>query len=1011
MLKRAVPAFAICLVLFGSSTSRAQQILHIPSDVGDLQTAISQVADGGVIEMAPGTYTAPSGAWHIFNNTKSFTVRAAPGAAVTLSGGGAHDILRFQNNSNAKPVIFEGLTFANGFTTTAGLAAAVTLGRAQATFIDVAFVSNTSNTSTNGGAGLVAELGSKAFFDRCTWTGNRATYGGAGMLAMEASEIYIHESEFIDNRTNISGAATNSFGGAIALVGGVLRVTNTRFDSNGAGYAGGAIFAMGSWADPVTTPVSDVLIANSTFTNNQSAPAAGITPPTAPEGGAIHAEDQTTLKIYNTRFLNNTARAGGAISCYRCIVEAYHSLFRGNTATGKGGGEGNGGTIFAHSDDSNDPSTNNGAINRRSASLTVTDSLFQGDPAGTTSEGRIGGCIFLAGDGSRAYGLGGVKAMGGVAGNLSPGLLDHVAFANCDVVGDPTQSGTGGALAASLASLSIHDVLIIKSDATSTGGVTASGGGLALYNNTTASVDASVIAGNTALTYGGGIWVSGSHLDLTNSSIVENALTSGNLGSGLFSASDTGGGGAPAKDTSGTVTGCVISHNTGASAYQIMDGDISTGPINSIQYFDNQIYPNDNFSFLNGIAGARNVPGLDSLVVSRTNGTSTIKAPNHDNNGPGSLPQTGGLWAVPASRMPVGASGDAAGPTESDLVYGWSGVTQASLDGSSRSGFSGIEAASSSGSHALVVGTQSFGTNVWDGAAVHTALSASPSLISAGSASTLSWSTASGAFLDESVDHGAPLPATPSASGSVQVQPSSSTPYRGWLVAEEGGDVDQAIVDLNGANDLMLKNGFEGGNFASWSTSVTDNGNLSVTGTAALASTAKGMQAVVNDTNSMYVEDDTPAGESRYRARFYLDPNTFDPGESAGSHRARVFIAYDAQGQRTFTVSLKRQDGAYSILARVRKNDGTRVDTPVVAISNAPHAIEVHWRGRSSAQDGILDLWIDGNEVALLTGIANDGATVESVRLGAMSLKTGARGTLYFDEFESRRLEYISTLP
>ena len=42
-----------------------------------------------------------------------------------------------------------------------------------------------------------------------------------------------------------------------------------------------------------------------------------------------------------------------------------------------------------------------------------------------------------------------------------------------------------------------------------------------------------------------------------------------------------------------------------------------------------------------------------------------------------------------------------------------------------------------------------------------------------------------------------------------------------------------------------------------------------------------------------------------------------------------------------------------------------------------------------------------------LTGLDNDANGVDRVRLGAMVVKPGASGTLYFDRFESRRETYI----
>src|SRR5262249_51080061 len=81
------------------------------------------------------------------------------------------------------------------------------------------------------------------------------------------------------------------------------------------------------------------------------------------------------------------------------------------------------------------------------------------------------------------------------------------------------------------------------------------------------------------------------------------------------------------------------------------------------------------------------------------------------------------------------------------------------------------------------------------------------------------------------------------------------------------------------AVDLVFSDGFETGDTSHWSASA-GGGQLSVTGAAAMGGSTRGLQAVVNGTSSLFVEDRTPADESHYRARFYLDPNGFDPGTS-----------------------------------------------------------------------------------------------------------------------------------
>jgi hypothetical protein len=199
--------------------------------------------------------------------------------------------------------------------------------------------------------------------------------------------------------------------------------------------------------------------------------------------------------------------------------------------------------------------------------------------------------------------------------------------------------------------------------------------------------------------------------------------------------------------------------------------------------------------------------------------------------------------------------------------------------------------------------------------------------------------------------------------------------------------------------------GFESGGLDGWSATSTDGFDLSVTGDAAMAGTTAGLEAVVDDTNPLFVQDDTPNGETRYRARFLLDSHDFDPGEASGHLRSRIFIAFDRSALRVFTLVLKRQDGGYSVAGRVRRDDGTRADTGFFPITDGPHSLEVKWRRASApgAMDGTFTLLVDNVVVSVLVGLDNHSKAVDFVRLGAMSLKAGASGTLFFDEFESRR--------
>ena len=167
-----------------------------------------------------------------------------------------------------------------------------------------------------------------------------------------------------------------------------------------------------------------------------------------------------------------------------------------------------------------------------------------------------------------------------------------------------------------------------------------------------------------------------------------------------------------------------------------------------------------------------------------------------------------------------------------------------------------------------------------------------------------------------------------------------------------------------------------------------------------------GLSAAVDDTLGLYVQDDSPSDEGRYRMRFYLDPNGFDPGEAEGHRRTRTFIAFsEAPTRRLMAIVLRRLGGSFSLMGRARLDDNSQLDTGFIAVSDAPHVVEVDL-GRASgpdAFDGHFEMWVDGVSLGLRGGLNNSLAGVDFVRMGALSLKTGASGTLYWDEFESRR--------
>jgi hypothetical protein len=207
-------------------------------------------------------------------------------------------------------------------------------------------------------------------------------------------------------------------------------------------------------------------------------------------------------------------------------------------------------------------------------------------------------------------------------------------------------------------------------------------------------------------------------------------------------------------------------------------------------------------------------------------------------------------------------------------------------------------------------------------------------------------------------------------------------------------------------SDLIFADGFESGSFSAWSSSTTGGGDLSVTPAALLAGT-NGMQLLINDTTSIYVTDNTPNLEPRYRTRFYFDPNSIT---MANNEMFTLFYGFSGSTSM-LRVDFRFSGGVYQLMARALDDGAIWSATPWFTISDAPHSIEFDWQASTAfgANNGTLAFWIDGAQLSTLTGIDNDTRRIDSIRLGAVTgLDTGTIGIVYFDVFESRWQDYTS---
>src|SRR3984893_13508825 len=244
--------------------------------------------------------------------------------------GGSHPVFVLRNSARSRGglVVFENLIFRNGGGGSPSTSPGVTVDGGEARFVGCRFENNVGSTGAGRG-GVKVRIGSHASFIGCSFSGNGSPSAGGAMMIHE-SNVEVLGGAFVGNRVNLPDHDPSSHGGAINVIDGTLRVSDALFQGNQAGWVGGAIFALGTWTTDPTTPHSFVSITRSTFQANVIAPQPCCPPPGDPTGGAIHVEDQTTLDVKDSRFVDNEAQFGGALDGLGALINVAGSTFQGN---------------------------------------------------------------------------------------------------------------------------------------------------------------------------------------------------------------------------------------------------------------------------------------------------------------------------------------------------------------------------------------------------------------------------------------------------------------------------------------------------------------------------------------------------------------------------------------------------------------------------------------------------------------------------------------------------------
>jgi len=203
----------------------------------------------------------------------------------------------------------------------------------------------------------------------------------------------------------------------------------------------------------------------------------------------------------------------------------------------------------------------------------------------------------------------------------------------------------------------------------------------------------------------------------------------------------------------------------------------------------------------------------------------------------------------------------------------------------------------------------------------------------------------------------------------------------------------------------IFADGFESGDLSGWTTSVGD-GDLNVTAGAALSGTY-GLAITIDNKSANYVLDDSPAGEDRYRARFYFDPNDLTMG--AGDSHV-IFVGLQEGVGTLFKYILAPLGSDYQLRVGMRNDAGRFHYSSWHVLTDEPHTLEIDWLAATGVDlnDGYLTLYIDGALAQTISGLDTDTLRVDESRLGAHAgIDATTNGTYYFDAFASRRLSEI----
>lgn len=227
--------------------------------------------------------------------------------------------------------------------------------------------------------------------------------------------------------------------------------------------------------------------------------------------------------------------------------------------------------------------------------------------------------------------------------------------------------------------------------------------------------------------------------------------------------------------------------------------------------------------------------------------------------------------------------------------------------------------------------------------------------------------------------------------------------------------------DPSGTAGDIFADGFESGDITVWSSSRGASLNfeaddyrdqaickLCVVSKGSLVD-SKSLKVKIPNKKPHYLIDNSPASESRYRARFHIKL-----GKSLKMNSLNKFKLFVGKmGTKTpFQLEVRRKGTKFQIRAFIKTDGAKTFKTKWTPLPKKATVVEIDWKAAetTTSNDGYIKLYINDALKREKLGLNNDTLAVDEVRLGIVARIKAAyniSGSFKLDAFDSNQFFYI----